>query len=125
MKYLLFFCCFFSLVCCGNDEESTACLNPTLRGRLAVQGICLNYVIQVVAGEIDPELVEAEWTHEFTGETFTRVFRLGNPCNFPENLQEADTFDFVLIPEPLEPSCAVCEAFSPTPEKYLNIRVCR
>jgi hypothetical protein len=125
MKYLVLFCCFFFLVCCGDDDGPRSCTDPTFQGRLAVQGICLNYVIQVVEGEIDPELIEAEWTHEFTGETYTRVFRLGNPCDFPENLKEGDTFDFVVIPEPLDPSCAVCEAYSPTPDKSLNIRVCR
>lgn len=125
MKFLLLFFTVISLVCCGDDDGVPTCSGQKFQGRLAVQGICLNYVIEVVEGDMDPGLVEAEWTHEFTGETYSRAFRLGNPCDFPESLKEGDTFEFILIPEPRDPFCAVCQAYSPTPEKSLNILVCR
>ena len=50
---------------CKDEDKLVAdpidCSQP-IQGRLAVKGICMNYVIEVL-DPINPEWVEAEWVH--------------------------------------------------------------
>lgn len=91
-------------------------------GRLEVAGICKNYTISVIEGEIDQKLVQAEWTDEATKKNYTNAFRLGNPCNFPESIKAGDTFRFIIDDSP-QKDCMVCMAYYPTPAKALSIKV--
>jgi len=94
----------------------------TYKGRLEIKGICMNYTIKVLEGNIDTSLVTSSWTDEMTGKSYTNVFKLGSPCTFPENIQQGDEFTFT-IDTTTEKDCAVCMAYYPTPQKRLSIKV--
>lgn len=108
----------------ADQPDPNGCTQP-LQGRLAVKGICMNYVIEVL-DPIDAEWVEAEWTHPDTEVVYSNAFRLGSVCDFDDRLNEGDLFTFEASPEPFESEerCAVCLAYSPTPTKTLYLRLC-
>lgn len=91
------------------------------RARLEIKGICMNYTISVL-DPIDTSLVEASWTDENTGKTYTNAFALGSKCNFPANLNEGDEFYFS-IDTSSNRDCNVCLAYYPVPKKTLLIKV--
>ncbi len=106
------------------DFKIIECNSEMLTGKLVLKGICMNYVIEVLDGDIDTDLIESEWTNEMTNAVYKNVFALGSVCNFPENIEEGDTFQFSIETNGTDQTCAVCEAYSPTPEKSLRIKVC-
>ncbi len=92
------------------------------KGRLEIKGICMNYTIKVLEGNIDTSLFAPQWTDETTGTSYTNVFKLGSPCTFPSTIQQGDEFTFT-IDTTADKGCAVCMAFYPTPHKSLAIKV--
>jgi hypothetical protein len=95
----------------------------TYRGRLEIKGICMNYTIGVIGGTIDTSLVASAWTDENTGKSYTNVFKLGSPCNFPAEINVGDEFDFVIDTTKPEKNCMVCMAYYPVPPRSLAIKV--
>lgn len=93
-----------------------------LRGRLEVAGICMNYTIAVLDGDPGKDAVEETWTDETTGKSYHKVFKLGNPCDFPATIKQGDEFYFTPDTSAGK-TCAVCMAYYPTPAKSLNIKV--
>jgi len=69
-------------------------------------------------------LIENEWIHEFTKETYKDVFRLGSVCDFFEYLNEKNEFYFNIDENKNNDLCAVCEAYNPTPKKIIYINIC-
>jgi hypothetical protein len=102
---------------CRNKNKETR-----YQGKLEIKGICSNYTISLQSGEIDSAQIEKNWTDENTGRLYKNVFALGNPCQFPKDIAQGDTFYFVLDSSTQEP-CMVCEAYYPKPAKKLNIKV--
>lgn len=102
---------------CSKEKTPANCY----KGRLEVKGLCSNYTIKVLEGNLDPSRIEASWTDEQTGKTHTNVFALGSPCSFPPGLNEGDEFYFV--PDTPVQDCAVCQAYYPKPSKMLSIKV--
>lgn len=102
---------------CANRNISTACY----KGRLEVKGICSNYTIKLIEGNLDTGKIASGWKDEVTGKTYTNVFALGNPCSFPSALNAGDEFYFAL--DEANQQCAVCMAYYPTPPKKLSIKV--
>lgn len=94
------------------------------RGKLEIKGICMNYTISVQADGFDTSLIAGSWTDDVSGKTYQHVFRLGSPCNFPADINEGDEFDF-MVDTTTKQTCAVCEAYYPTPPKSLAIKVVR
>ncbi|MCD2426233.1 hypothetical protein LQ567_25835 [Niabella pedocola] len=94
-----------------------------LKARFEVAGMCSNYTFSVIEGRVNPGLVEATWTNPQTNKTYWKAFGISNPCNFPSNIKEGDTFYFEIVPAEKDSKCAVCMAFYPTPGKKLNIKV--
>ena len=92
------------------------------KARLEVKGICMNYTISLLEGEIDSTKIEKTWTDETTGKTYEKAFGLGNPCDFPSDINTGDIFYFTLDTTEQKP-CVVCQAYYPTPAKKLNIKV--
>lgn len=92
------------------------------KGKLEITGICMNYTIRVTEGNIDPALIVDNWTDETTSKSYDKVFRLGNPCDFPATLKQGDEFYFI-IESAKGKDCAVCMAYYPTPPKALSIKV--
>ncbi|HEX2608912.1 MAG TPA: hypothetical protein VHK91_16120 [Flavisolibacter sp.] len=93
-----------------------------LKGRLEIKGICSNYTIKVVSGNLDTSLLEKTWRDPQTGKTYSDVFGLGSRCSFPDSLKEGDEFYFKIDSSYLQ-HCMVCMAYYPTPGKHVNIKV--
>lgn len=93
----------------------------TYRGRLEIKAMCMNYTISML-GDADTSLVNAKWTDENTGRSYTNVFKLGSPCTFPASINVGDEFDFT-IDSTREQNCMVCLAYYPTPSKVIRIEV--
>ena len=102
---------------CKNKNESSA-----YKGRLEVKGMCMNYTIKLLEGNIEASKLMAEWKNEVTGKTHSNVFALGSVCNFPSTLNEGDEFYFS-IDTTYVSNCAVCLAYYPKPAKSIAIKV--
>jgi len=92
------------------------------KGKLEIRGICMNYTIRLLEGDMDTSLLVAGWTDETTGKSYKNVFRLGSPCTFPSTINEGDEFYFTIDTSEVK-ECAVCMAYYPTPPKKLAIKV--
>src|SRR5688572_15908204 len=97
--------------------QATTCKNATagsecFKARLEIKGICMNYTISVIEGNVDSSLVISKWTDPNTGKVYNNAFRLGSPCQFPANLKEGDEFYFT-IDNAMDNNCAVCKAYYP------------
>jgi hypothetical protein len=103
---------------CREQNKTSNCL----KGQLVIKGICINYTIKLLEGNIDSSLIESQWMDDHANKSYTNVFALGSRCNFPENIKEGDSFYFTIDNSPVQ-NCNVCMAYYPTPSKKLNIRV--
>jgi hypothetical protein len=102
---------------CKNKNENSA-----YKGRLEVKGMCMNYTIKLLEGNIDTSKLIAEWKNESTGKTHNNVFALGSVCNFPSTINEGDEFSFTIDTSYVS-NCAVCLAYYPKPAKSIAIKV--
>lgn len=102
---------------CKNKNENSA-----YKGKLEVKGMCMNYTIKLLEGNIDSSMLVAEWKNEVTGKTHNNVFALGSVCNFPSTINEGDQFYFT-IDTTYVSNCAVCLAYYPKPTKSIAIKV--
>ena len=102
---------------CKNKNESSV-----YKGKLEVKGMCMNYTIKLLAGNIDTSKLVSEWKNEITGKTHNNVFALGSVCNFPSTMNEGDEFYFT-IDTTYVSNCAVCLAYYPKPARSLAIKV--
>ena len=102
---------------CKNKNESSV-----YKGKLEVKGMCMNYTIKLLEGNIDASKLVAEWKNEMTGKTHSNVFALGSACNFPSTINEGDEFYFT-IDTTYVSNCAVCLAYYPKPAKSIAIKV--
>ena len=102
---------------CKNKNE-----NSVYKGKLEVKGMCMNYTIKLLEGNINASKLVAEWKDEMTGKTHNNVFALGSICNFPSTINEGDEFYFT-IDTTYVSNCAVCLAYYPKPAKSIAIKV--
>jgi hypothetical protein len=114
-----------ALFAAGCMKVTTTTKGNCFRGKLAIQGICMNYVIQDIDNKLDSSMVVANWTHPTTGVLYKNAFALANPCDLPADIKEGDMFTFRLINTFSEPLCITCKAYSPVPDKRVYIAVCR
>lgn len=92
MKY--FFTLFILLnILCNKADQSVV---EIFKGKLVLQGICMNYVIQIVEGSVNPILYEQSWVNPLTNTTYKNVFGLASTCTFPSNIKEGDEFYFTI-----------------------------
>ena len=103
---------------CNSKKLAPNCF----KGKLEIKGICSNYTIRIIEGNIDTSKVAAQWTDENTGKSYKNVFALDSPCSFPNDIKEGDEFYFTVRTEK-DKDCNVCMAFYPTPPKRLAISV--
>lgn len=104
---------------CGGKKNAG---DGTYKAKLETKGICMNYTLRLLEGDIDTSLIVANWTDESTGKSYQNVFALGSPCSFPSTIKEGDEFYF-RIDSSARQECAVCMAFYPTPPRKLSIKV--
>ena len=103
---------------CGSKTTDTG----MYKAKLEIKGICMNYTIRLLEGNIDTSLIGAAWTDEHSGKSYTNVFGLGSPCTFPATIKEGDEFYFT-IDTTSKQNCPVCMAYYPTPPRKLSIKV--
>ena len=113
---------------CNKDEIDD---REIFIGKLVVKGICMNYVIQVNDDNFPRNMLEENWStnwvnndgsDEFSEIEYQNVFALKSVCDFPESIDEGDSFNFV-IDNDKEILCPVCLAYSPVPRKSVSITV--
>ncbi|MAD13235.1 MAG: hypothetical protein CMC04_11055 [Flavobacteriaceae bacterium] len=125
IKYFLIILTLTTLSTCKEEINETPCSEEyPYKAKLAIKGICFNYVIELVDGGPISDLVEYEWTDEMSGKVYNNVFRLSNYCNFPPDIEEGEEFYFDIVNVPTDNLCMVCMAYRPTPEKAIDINVC-
>ena len=122
MKILIPLTTIFLLSLPAKDCNEKKKGSSSFRGKLEIKALCMNYTIRLVEGQIDTSKIAATWTDETTGKSYTNVFGLGNPCDFPSTIKQGDEFYFS-IGTVKERNCAVCMAYYPTPRKKLIIKV--
>jgi hypothetical protein len=105
-----------------NDSVIIEPKSDTFLGKLVKKGICMNYVIQVNDSDFPQDLIEDKWTDESSNKKYNNVFALKSICDFPENIQENNSFIFMIDSEK-ENNCAVCYAYTPVPNKSISITV--
>jgi hypothetical protein len=120
MKLFLLSSVLFLFLSSGDCHKKTASTN--YKGRLEIAGICLNYTIKLLEGNIDTSQIESHWTDEMTGKSYTNVFALVNPCVFPANIKQGEEFYFK-IDTAVKQQCITCLAYYPKPQKKLSIVV--
>ena len=120
MKLFFLSSILFLLLSSGDCHKKTSSTN--YKGRLEIAGMCLNYTIKLLEGNIDTSKIESHWTDEMTGKSYTNVFALANPCIFPKNIKQGDEFYFK-IDTAVKQQCITCLAYYPKPQKRLLIVV--
>lgn len=121
MKIFILLSVLSSFLLSSSDCSHKKQIATKYKGRLEIKGICMNYTIGVLEGEMDTAKIEATWTDETTNKMYEDVFGLASPCTFPATIKEKDEFWFVI--DDSTRSCMVCEAYYPTPGKKLAIKV--
>lgn len=124
MKLLVLLICILTLTIsadkCGDKKAGAAA--GKYKARLETKGICMNYTLRLLEGDIDTSMITASWTDESTNKSYTNVFALASPCTFPANIEQGDDFYFV-IDTTQKQECVVCMAYYPTPPRKLSIKV--
>jgi len=120
MKYLLAFFVLLNISCNKSNDTIQNCF----KGKLVLKGLCMNYVIQVIEGDVDKALYESSWQNPSTKTTYQNVFGLGSICTFPSTINEGDEFYFSIPKSSIVQTCAQCMAYSPTPSKKISIEIC-
>jgi hypothetical protein len=92
------------------------------KGKLEIKALCMNYTIRLVNGILDSSKISTSWKNEENNKSYTNVFALANPCDFPSDIKQGDEFYFI-IADKSKKDCAVCMAYYPVPPKKLSIKV--
>ena len=74
IKYLVGFFILLNISCNKSNNTSVACF----KGKLVLKGLCMNYVIQIIEGDVDKALYESSWQNPSTKTTYQNVFGLGS-----------------------------------------------
>ena len=122
MKVFLLLSTIFLLTVSADQCGKKKTTSGTYKAKLEIKGICMNYTLRLLDGNIDTSLITANWTDETTGKSYNNVFALGSPCTFPANIEQGDDFYF-MIDTTSKQQCAVCMAYYPTPPRKLSIKV--
>ena len=124
MKFFILLSLLSTIALSASDCNSKAKSSATTKykGKLEVAGMCMNYTIKLLEGNIDTSLIVANWHDESTNKEHTNVFRLKNTCDFPAGIKEGDEFYFTIDSSSIK-QCAVCMAYYPTPSKAIPIKV--
>ena len=120
IKYLIIFIFLLNISCNKSNDTSVTCF----KGKLVLKGICMNYVIQIIEGDVDKSLYESSWQNPLSNTTYQNVFGLESICTFPSTINEGDEFYFSIPKRPVVQACAQCIAYSPIPNKKISIEIC-
>ena len=104
-----------------SNSECNKKNDRTYKGRLEIKAICSNYTIGLLEGDLDSSMYVSKWTDENTGKTYSNVFKLDQPCNFPDSIDAGEEFYFQV--DSVKKDCIVCMAYYPVPPKAIAIKV--
>src|SRR5882724_8519391 len=96
MKILFYTIAFFLATSSKEGCHKTKMNTATYKGRLEIKGICMNYTIKLIAGNMDTSRISSNWTDENTGKKYKNVFALASHCSFPSTIQQGDEFLFTI-----------------------------
>ena len=120
IKYLVGFFILLNISCNKSNNTLLTCF----KGKLVLKGICMNYVIQIIEGDVDKSLFESLWQNPVNNTSYQNVFGLASICNFPSTINEAYEYYFTIPKNTIQQTCAQCEAYSPIPNKKISIAIC-
>lgn len=95
-------------------------VNTCFQGKLVKRGICGQRVIQVLDQQVSGLELARNWTDSLAHRQYENVFTVANPCNFPADIKEGDTFSFTVVTAEDSP-CVQCYAFTPVPAQQHRI----
>ena len=122
MKLFFILSAIFLLMVSAGDCNKKKDSGEVYKGRLEIKAICMNYTLKLIEGNIDTSKIVSNWTDESTKKTYSNVFALENPCNFPATIKQGDEFYFTIDTISTKP-CIVCMAYYPVPGKKLSIKI--
>src|SRR3954468_24951994 len=70
--------------------------NAAYKGRLEIKGMCMNYTIKLLAGNLDTSLIDSKWIDETTNRSYSNVFALASRCSFPASIEQGEEFLFTI-----------------------------
>jgi len=109
---------FLAISCSTTNKTNT----QSFKGKLVISELCGHYVVQLIAGKIDPDKLAANWHDDKRAAIYPQSFKVANVCSFAkEGLQEGDEFTFTVSDSPENEQCAVCLAYYPVPSQSLTI----
>ena len=89
---------------------------PLLTGKLIASDGCLQYVVEVLDGPVDPAKVVATWKDTDNDSVFHNVFRLTavrDACGIAYyGVSKGDIFTFRTDPNPQNMTCYVCAVYT-------------
>jgi len=126
-SYLIF--CLIACLCqgmtCNKVDSTDMAVDPICyKGKLIMRGLCGNAVVQVLDPNMPSTFYEASWKDPMTGTVYENVMGNLNYCSFPGDIKENTVIYFTVEYPNVNPLCAQCKAYSPSPEKRQYIRVC-
>jgi hypothetical protein len=122
MKLLILLSGLFLLTISADKCSDKKAGEKVYKGKLEIKGLCMNYTVRLLEGDMDTSLIVGNWIDETTQKTYRNVFALADPCKFPAGIKEGEEFYFKLDSVSKEP-CIVCMAYYPTPGKKLPIKI--
>ena len=116
---------FFGIILFGACKPSRHHSSGPFTGKV-IGGICSQYTIQLIDGDMDPARYVKTWKNNMTDSVYHNVFAVANYCYFnTQNLQKGDVFQFNLLADSAVQNCAVCLIYEPIPPVANTIRVIR
>lgn len=106
----------FVLFSCSKPASSIAskAVPGCYTGKLVKKGICGQYVIELQSSDKESLEIAAMWNDPSSATNYQNVFTVANPCDFPANIKQGEAFTFTIAGQEIN-TCALCEAFTPTP----------
>jgi hypothetical protein len=104
---------------------------PVLTGKLIASDGCVQFVVEVVDGPVDPALVVPTWKNTDNDSVYYNVFRLTgvrNACAIGfYGVSKGDTFQFQFDPHPQQMTCNTCAvmttlAMPPISNSIMNVK---
>ena len=115
LKVVLIALAFVSFTCNKPASPiSSEAVSGCYTGKLVKKGICGQYVIELQSTRTQDLEIATTWNDPSSATNYQNVFTVANPCDFPASIKQGETFTFAIASKEIN-TCALCEAFTPTP----------
>ena len=114
---------FFGILFFGACKPSRMHSSGPFTGKL-LTGVCSQYMVQLVSGDLDPSKYVAAWEHPVNHKIYHNVFAIRNECYFgTTNVNIGDVFQFTVEADSARENCVVCFIYEPTPPVSNTVKV--